>query len=209
MGDGLTSIDNFFDRYAYPNLRSISIGNGVTEISSSQFKSCAALESVKLGNGLKNIGTDAFRYCTMLKSIDLPNSLVTLGNSCFRQSGLEHLVVPNSVTTLGMDVVRDCQNLKSVVLGTSVESLDECVFRGCTSLEVIASLATTPPTLDNSTVEADYHFLVPKEAESNYKAAEYWSDFKYVSTFETVPVYVKAETAGSVFCKLSFYPVDE
>lgn len=173
---------------------------------------------------IENISFEAFRGCGNITDVKIPETVKSLGGSSFRETGLRHVVVPNSVTTLGMDVFRKCKHLKTVVLGNSVESLDEAVFNFDDSLEIVVSLAKTPPLLDKSTFGSTHGFdhdmtlkghpyaiIVHNDALTAYQNAEYWKDLINFQTFESTPVYLIADTLNlkGSSARILFYPVDE
>lgn len=53
------------------NLNRVSIGDGVTDISTDDFKNCTSLHTVNIGCGIKTIAEDAFATCSNLELITL------------------------------------------------------------------------------------------------------------------------------------------
>lgn len=80
-GDVVTSIDQGV--FAETPLVSVTIPNGVTEISDFTFSGCYSLKEVKLSNTLTRIGEMAFSECTGLTSIVFPNSLTSIDYGAF------------------------------------------------------------------------------------------------------------------------------
>jgi len=75
------------------NIKTVTIGAGITHIGVSNFYNCANLTSVTLHDGLKIIFSDAFYGCRSLTSITLPASINRLETSVFDGSGITTLVV--------------------------------------------------------------------------------------------------------------------
>ena len=65
------------------DIKSITIGNGVTSIGNSAFADCSSLETLTVGSGVKSIGAGAFYNCSALASVSLPASVQTLGRGAF------------------------------------------------------------------------------------------------------------------------------
>ena len=65
------------------SLRSVVIGDGVTNISDSAFRGCGGLTSVTIGNGVTSIGRETFSGCSGLTSITIPDSVTSIGDSAF------------------------------------------------------------------------------------------------------------------------------
>jgi hemin uptake protein HemP len=73
------------------------------------------LKSVTIGSGITSIGTSAFQNCSTLSSIIIPSSVTTIGTSAFTGcSTLSSIIIPSSVTTIGTSAFYNCSSLKSV-----------------------------------------------------------------------------------------------
>ena len=96
------------------------------------------IKSVSIGNGVTNIADDAFFYYESLTSITIPNSVTTIGNSAFE--GCYHLAsieIPNSVTTIGERAFYNCNGLTSIEIPNSVTTIEEKAFTSCDYLTSI------------------------------------------------------------------------
>ena len=80
-GDVVTSIDQC--AFAATDLVSVTIPDGVTEISDFTFSCCYNLIEVTLPGNLTSIGEMAFAECVALTSITLPNSLSNIEYGAF------------------------------------------------------------------------------------------------------------------------------
>ncbi|MDE7405432.1 MAG: leucine-rich repeat protein [Clostridiales bacterium] len=65
------------------NLRSVTIGDGLTAIPTEAFSNCYNLRSVTIGNGVKVIGPFAFYNCKSLLGIIIPSNVETVESSAF------------------------------------------------------------------------------------------------------------------------------
>jgi len=110
---------------------SAEIGELCTSIGSYAFSNCDSLTSVTIGNNVTSIGQFAFYNCTSLTSI----------------------TIPNSVTSIDLNAFYNCTSLTSITIGKSVTSIMNTAFNGCTSLSSITSLATTAPSIGNTTFQ--------------------------------------------------------
>ena len=144
-------------------LASVTIGSGVTSISSSYtFSGCKNLTLVTLnsnsivsnfnladifgkqvkkyviGNSVTSIGSSAFKNCTSLTSIEIPNSVTSIGSSAFDGcKSLTSIEIPNSVTSIARGTFWNCTGLTSIEIPNSVTSIDSNAFYGCTGLTSI------------------------------------------------------------------------
>ena len=82
IGNNVTNIgyEAFRDCHSLTN---IEIGAGVKEIDNGAFEGCTNLTVVKLGEGLKSIGGYAFEGCTKFKSLTIPASVEYIGTLAF------------------------------------------------------------------------------------------------------------------------------
>jgi len=104
-------------------LTSVTIGNNVNSIGSSDFYNCTSLASISIPSSITSIGDYAFYYCSSLKSITLPGSIVSIGNSAFQYSGLTSVSIPNSVTSIYGGAFSDCTGLTDVTLEDGATTL--------------------------------------------------------------------------------------
>ena len=129
-----------------------AIEESCTSIGGSAFNGCSSLTNITIPDSVINIGNYAFRYCTSLTSITIPDSVTSIGDNAFEScSSLTEITIPNSVTNIGGSAFNGCSSLTSVTIPSSVTSIGFDTFYGCTSLTSVTSLATTAPTIQNTT----------------------------------------------------------
>lgn len=140
---GLTSIEipsGIIEQSAFnncENLKSVVIGDGVTEIGNSVFQDCTKLETISIGNSVEKIGIDALNNCA-IKSLKIPDNVEEIGyNICRECKELESVEIGNGVITISDMSFFQCENLKSVLIGESVETINRSAFAGCYKLESI------------------------------------------------------------------------
>ena len=87
FGDSVKTIPaRLFDvssSYYRPNIKSVTIGNGVTSIGSSAFSGCSRLTSITIPDGVTSIGNYAFSGCSRLTSVTIGDSVTSIGRSAF------------------------------------------------------------------------------------------------------------------------------
>ncbi|MDO5862021.1 MAG: leucine-rich repeat protein [Thermoplasmata archaeon] len=116
---------------ANTTIKSLMIGNGVSEIGANAFNNCIALKTVSIASGVKNIGSQAFYGCESLVSVTLPDSVTVISSSAFRGcSSLSSITYSDSVE-LGTRAFQGCISLTSVIIPKNVAY---GAFIGCTSL---------------------------------------------------------------------------
>ena len=78
-----------------------------------------------------------------------------------------------------------CSKLKNIVIPASVQYIYQEAFKGCSSLESVKVLATTPPfAYDNTFSNYTIPLLVPETSVDTYKATNPWSKFSTVKTLD-------------------------
>ena len=171
-------------------LTSVVIPNSVTTIGNFTFEGCRSLKSVVLPNSITCINSNVFCDCYALESIEIPVSVTQISNSAFYACrSLTDVVIPDSVTSVGYIAFGECTALKSVTIGKSVTSLSSS-FKGCTALESIKVLATTPPNasyLLSSSLGSQLYdqvtLFVPNESLEAYRAHAEWGKFTHIVPF--------------------------
>jgi len=89
----------------------------------------ATCVSAEIGELCTSIGQSAFMDCFAMTTCTIGSGVTSIGNSAFAGcSSLSSITIPNGVTSIGASA-----------------------FNSCTSLTAITSLATTAPTITNST----------------------------------------------------------
>ena len=181
IGDSVTTIGEYAFVYC-DNLTSVTIPDSVKTIGINAFESCTSLTSVTIGNSVTTIGGRAFLDCHSLTSVTIPDSVTTIGDYAFSDCySLTSVTIGDSVTTIGEYAFYICSNLTSVTIGNSVTTIGDAAFCYCGSLTSVYCEATTPPTLDGSTIfdnnASGRKIYVPAASVDDYKSAENWSDY--------------------------------
>lgn len=136
------------------NLKSVRIGNNVTELGEGVFKS---VQSVFFGNNpqLETIGKNAFyqSYITDEELAKLTN-LTTIGESAFEgNNGLMNIIIPDGVTTIGNRSFAYVQTLPhqfDVYIPSSVTSIGDSI------ITVKSFSAKSTLTINSNVVSANY-----------------------------------------------------
>ena len=98
-------------------------------------------------------GDSVLYDCSCLTSVTIPNSVITINRCSFQScSGLTNVTIGNSVTTIDTYAFQGCA-ITNIVMPNTITNINELVFNGCSELTNITSLATTAPTIHNSTFQ--------------------------------------------------------
>ena len=121
-----------------PQIRSVVVQSGITEIGSLAFSSASQLTRVSLPNTLKSLGDMAFAYCASLQSITLPDSITNMGGGVFLECpSLTSLKFPAGLKTIWSQILKGCVSLRSVTLPSGAETIMTEAFSGCTALSEV------------------------------------------------------------------------
>ena len=196
-------------------INEINIGEDVRKIPAYFAYNLDSLTSITISDGVDSIMNGAFENCSNLTSVNIPNS-VTYIDRYYRSpfygcSGLTSMtidmshIIGDTTTYYGTVSPFAIPSLQNLTLGENVTSIGSGVFNGCSFLQNVTCLATTPPTLEDNTV-----FPYPNIAtltvpcgtlEAYSSATSFWNMFfagRISESGYNVEVSVNDETFGSV-----------
>lgn len=124
--------------FASSVIRSVSIGNNVTDIGENAFYNCAFLTTVTLGTKVANIGKSAFESCSAIEEITIPSTVKTIPDKAFRYCRkLTKVTISEGVTAIGESAFADCSSLSEISISNTITSLGALAFNACSSLTSI------------------------------------------------------------------------
>ena len=116
-------------------IRTITIDQGVTSITSEAFSGCWYLESVSVPSSVTNIERYTFSNFRYLENIMFSEGLTSIGYNAFSWcSSLKDITLPQGVTSIGSDAFRYCSSLTSITIPPSVTSIGDSAFYGCSKV---------------------------------------------------------------------------
>ena len=193
------------------------IPEGVNILKDNVFSGCTGLTSVTIPNGVTSIGENAFYGCTGLLSVsisdiiawcnldfknDFSNPLCYAGNLYLNGEKVIDLVIPEGVDIIKSRAFYGYIGFTSVTIPNSVTSIGVSAFEGCSELDTIICLATTPPFINSWTFDSyDCILLIPKGTLDAYENHKYWNSFKNIKEIKenyTITTSVNDEIMGSV-----------
>jgi hypothetical protein len=104
-----------------PNLKSISLPDGLEIIGNSSFAQCSELKEVVLPASVKSIEDWAFYGCSNLEKINIPEGVTAITEHTFQQTGLTSITLPASVKSLGTCAFQTSRKLASINLENITE----------------------------------------------------------------------------------------
>ena len=123
-------------------LQTVSLGSGLTSVSSNLFQGCSSLLDVDLGANVKKIGAYAFQNCTSLTNVVFPSGLTSIGDRAFEKTrvgngttgGYRGVELPNTVTNIGSYAFHECGSIYYFIIPTSVKTLGTDITKRCDKL---------------------------------------------------------------------------
>ena len=200
---------NMGGAFEYSKFKSVTISDNVETIGSGCFN-YADIDNIYFSqNSLcKNISQYSFRGCT-IKSFVMP-PLMSVQNTyyvfqempeilsfTFSSVGtylqgysltycpkLTEINIPEGITRIGQYAFRKDTALKDVILPSTLTSMDGDCFSECDSLETVTCLATTPPSIQSSSLNWNRRtyitVYVPAASTSAYQNASGWNYYTIV-----------------------------
>lgn len=145
--DGCTQLANgsFVDAV---HLKSIDLGSA-TVYGMDVFFRCTGLESITIPDGVTDISASMFAYCSSLKNISLPDSLKKIGDYAFYTcAALTEVNVPHGTSEIGAYSFFNCIELRNIRLPNTITSIGDGAIGYYAESE-----DTEPKKLDGVTVE--------------------------------------------------------
>ena len=106
------------------NLRSVTLGNSITEIYGLCFSCCTNLTEVIIGNSVTEIGPRAFENCLNLKYINIPSSVQKIETRAFSNCiSLTKINFENGIKFISLETFYECKNLREMYIPVSVTEI--------------------------------------------------------------------------------------
>ncbi len=78
-----STLTDFEDAFVGSGIETVTLKQGITEISRNAFKDCSSLSTVNLPDGLATVGAGAFYDCSSISEIFIPASVTAIRNEAF------------------------------------------------------------------------------------------------------------------------------
>ena len=119
-------------------LKTVNVGDKVTNIAYSSFSGCSNLQTVNLSNAkkLEVINENAFSNCSALTEINIPESVVSIYNNAFSGCPIETLTF--NTNYIG-GRFKNKTSLKNITVGDKVTSIPSSAFSGCSNITSVVT----------------------------------------------------------------------
>jgi hypothetical protein len=171
LGNPLKTIPDYLF-YSVKNLKTIIYNENckLESIGKYAFGDCKSLPTQKLHSTITVIDEGAFSNCVLFTDFDLPENLMTIGSHAFE----------------------NCTGLTTLKIPATTKSIGNYAYNGCDGLTSVTVKWTKPVTIYSETFSNRTNAVleVPHGSVADYKAANYWKEFKVIIEMGEDPVYV-------------------
>ena len=188
----LTSIN--YDAFnGCKSLPDVTIPATLTTIAARAFDDCPSLTSIQVEQG--NTVFDSRENCNAIietgsnvlrlgcKNTVVPSTITAIGDHAFYNcADLTQVTIPDGVTRIGEYAFYNCKRLTEITIPATVDTICSDAFYTCVGLNTVTCLAPLPPVVYYRTFISCYDATLRVEREyiEDYKAAEYWNQFKQI-----------------------------
>lgn len=157
--------------FIYSSLESIIIPDSVTNFGDRVFEDNTNLRSATIGKGISTIPEGTFAGCYNLKDVNIPDTISVIGVGAFGTTGLEQITLPSSIVEIKDSAFANCQSLSTVNFNEGLKKIGKEAFFDCfnmqivlpASLEEIGEAAFEANLSDNIQVATDNKFFAEKD----------------------------------------------
>ena len=125
-------------------LKSVTLGDGITEIGEKAFFGCDGLESVSMTTSVQTIGSNAFGYTSdeLSFQIGASSGSKTIADNLFKGIRMKSVTLDDAITGIGVSAFQNCSELTEVRIPSHVFVIKEAAFKECTHLNKV-TMSTT------------------------------------------------------------------
>ena len=117
-------------------IKTVEVGNGITNIGGSAFSSCGSLGRAVLPSSIDSIGEGAFNKCSNLYSVEIPYGVTEIQTAAFNGcNSLTRITLPGSLQKIHYMAFSGCKALRNMIFPSGLTVIGMEAFYGCTSLE--------------------------------------------------------------------------
>lgn len=151
--------------------------------------------TVTIEEGVKNVSSTSFYRCTSLKYVNLPDTVTTIGGCAFEKTAIESIVLPDSVTHIDNAAFRGCKLLENVKLSANLRTIELFSFDDCESLTSLTIPASVTSIVCSFKSCSSLTEIIVEEGNTNYVSDEY--GVLYTASFAALKSYPVASVRES------------
>ena len=163
--------------------------------SSPLFSGCS-LKTVYIGGNISyptssNKGYSPFYRNTSLEKVIITDKETEISeNEFYGCTGLKYITMGDGIEKIGDWAFSGCSSLNFFRVGSNVKNIGKEAFSDCTAMTKLITTAPVPPTCGSQALDDinkwTCELFVNKESIDQYKAAEQWKEFFFISEYDGV-----------------------
>ena len=163
--------------------------------SSPLFSGCP-LKTVYIGGNIAYLTSSGNGYSPFYRNTSLEKVIITdketeiSENEFYGCTGLKYITMGDGIEKIGDWAFSGCSSLDFFRVGSNVKTIGKEAFSDCTAMTKLITTAPVPPTCGSQALDDinkwTCKLFVNKESIDQYKAAEQWKEFFFISEYDGV-----------------------
>ena len=163
--------------------------------SSPLFSGCP-LKTVYIGGNIAYLTSSDKGYSPFYRNTSLEKVIITdketeiSENEFYGCTGLKYITMGDGIEKIGDWAFSGCSSLDFFRVGSNVKTIGKEAFSDCTAMTKLITTAPVPPTCGSQALDDinkwTCELFVNKESIDQYKAAEQWKEFFFISEYDGV-----------------------
>ncbi len=163
--------------------------------SSPLFSGCP-LKTVYIGGNIAYLTSSDNGYSPFYRNTSLEKVIITdketeiSENEFYGCTGLKYISMGDGIEKIGDWAFSGCSSLDFFHVGSNVKTIGKEAFSDCTAMTKLITTAPVPPTCGSQALDDinkwTCKLFVNKESIDQYKAAEQWKEFFFISEYDGV-----------------------
>ncbi len=163
--------------------------------SSPLFSGCP-LKTVYIGGNIAYLTSSDKGYSPFYRNTSLEKVIITdketeiSENEFYGCTGLKYITMGDGIEMIGDWAFSGCSSLDFFRVGSNVKTIGKEAYSDCTAMTKLITTAPVPPTCGSQALDDinkwTCELFVNKESIDQYKAAEQWKEFFFISEYDGV-----------------------
>ena len=185
--------ESLSDVYIEDREDELSLGSNVWDLP--LFSGCP-LKTVYIGGNITYSTDSSDGYSPFYRNTSLEKVIITdketeiSENEFYGCTGLKYITMGDGIEKIGDWAFSGCSSLDFFRVGSNVKTIGKEAFSDCTAMTKLITTAPTPPTCGSQALDDinkwTCELFVNKESIDQYKAAEQWKEFFFISEYDGV-----------------------
>ena len=166
------------------------------------------LKTVYIGGNISYSTSSDKGYSPFYRNTSLEKVIITdketeiTANEFYGCTGLKYISMGDGIEKIGDWAFSGCSSLDFFRVGSNVKTIGKEAFSDCTAMTKLITTAPVPPTCGSQALDDinkwTCELFVNKESIDQYKAAEQWKEFFFISEYDGVDD-VSVDTVDAVY----------